>query len=164
MNTDLRNATLLFLLRESDAGVPEVCLALKKRGFGKDRWNGAGGKMNDIDKTVLDTAIRETTEEIAVIPQDLKKVAELTFIFPHNKDWNQLVHVYTTRSWTGSPTESEEMQPKWFPVSEIPYDKMWADDIMWLPEVLDGKLIKATFIFGEGDVIREKKLINISHF
>jgi hypothetical protein len=34
--------------------------------------------------------------------------------------------------------ESEEMMPKWFALDEIPFDNMWADDKIWLPELLAG--------------------------
>ena len=44
--------TLLFVL-DSD----KVLLGLKKRGFGKDRWNGFGGKVH-TDETVEEGAIR----------------------------------------------------------------------------------------------------------
>jgi hypothetical protein len=28
------------------------------------------------------------------------------------------------------------MKPEWFDIEKIPYDKMWDDDIIWLPRVL----------------------------
>merc|ERR1712079_998463 len=28
---------------------------------------------------------------------------------------------------------TEEMKPKWFNIEDIPYDKMWKDDIYWMP-------------------------------
>ncbi|MBU4141329.1 hypothetical protein KKE99_00440, partial [Patescibacteria group bacterium] len=70
----------------------------------------------------------------------------------------QLVHAYFTESWSGEPAESEEMSPKWFPVSKIPYRIMWPDDEFWLPEALKSNLLKATFKFGENDVIFGKEI------
>jgi hypothetical protein len=28
------------------------------------------------------------------------------------------------------------MKPEWFNIKNIPYDKMWEDDKIWLPEIL----------------------------
>jgi hypothetical protein len=42
----MRNATLLFLIKKSGDQISEICLAMKKRGFGVGRWNGAGGKVS----------------------------------------------------------------------------------------------------------------------
>jgi 8-oxo-dGTP diphosphatase len=49
--------------------------------------------------------------------------------------------------WCGTPVESEEMAPSWFHVDEIPYEEMWDDDRHWLPHVLAGKRIQATFTY-----------------
>ena len=78
-----------------------------------NRWNGVGGKV-ESSETIEDAAKRETKEEIDISPKDLQKVAELSFYFPHNNTWNQLVHVYFSESWVGEISESEEMRPKWF--------------------------------------------------
>ena len=83
-------------------------------------------------------------------------MARLTFIFPNNPDWNQIVYVFIVKDFKGTPTESEEMQPKWFKIEDIPYHLMWADDKYWLPHVLNGKKLKAKFILDEnGELIRK---------
>lgn len=151
----LKDATLLFLIKKSHNRITEICLAMKKIGFGINRWNGAGGKV-EPSEAIDNAAIRETREEIGVEILQKNKVAELSFFFTHNSAWNQKVHVYFSEQWTGEPSESDEMRPQWFLVEKLPFDKMWPDDIFWLPEVLSGKLIKATFVFSEGDIIQEK--------
>lgn len=159
----LRNSTLLFLVKKSEGEISEVCLAMKKRDFGVGRWNGVGGKVNP-EETVEEGAKRETQEEIGVFAKELKKVAELYFYFSQNSNWNQLVHVYVCENWDGEPAESEEMNPKWFSVSELPFEKMWPDDTFWLPKMLKGELIRATFEFGEGDVILDKEVKVVGDF
>jgi len=153
----MRNATLVFLVKKSNGKIEEICLAMKKRGFGVGRWNGVGGKL-ESGESIEDAAIRETNEEIGVEVKNFKKVAELTFRFSKNPSWDQIVHTYFTEDWTHEPTESEEMNPKWFKVKEIPFEKMWPDDIFWLPEVLKGNLVRADFTFGENDVIEKKEV------
>jgi len=145
----MRQATLVLLL-DND----RVLLAMKKRGFGKGRWNGVGGKPND-NESIVEAAIRETREEIGVEVDKLNHVGTLDFSFSNNPDWNQQVLVYTTHSWKNDPIESEEMAPKWFNFKEIPFDEMWPDDIYWLPKVLEGKKVKAEFVFGQGDKIEK---------
>lgn len=150
----MRNTTLLFLIKKSGDTITDICLAMKKRGFGAGRYNGVGGKL-DEGETIEQAVIREANEEIGVTVSEtnLVKVAELGFTFPHRPDFDQLVHVYTTTVWDNEPIESEEMKPEWFSVPEIPYTTMWPDDILWLPQVVHGKFVHAGFIFGEGDII-----------
>jgi 8-oxo-dGTP pyrophosphatase MutT (NUDIX family) len=160
----MRNATLLFMVKRSDGGeVTEVLLAMKKRGFGEGRYNGVGGKVNE-GESIEDAARREAHEEVGVTVRDIRKVAELTFTFPHSQSWNQVVHAYICDSWVGEPAESEEMAPKWFATEDIPYFKMWPDDIFWLPQVLEGKLIKASFTFVEGDIVKDKSVETVGSF
>lgn len=157
----LRDVTLVFLVTREKGVISKLCLAMKKRGFGVGRYNGVGGKL-EVGETIESAAKREAREEIGVEIQHLDKIAELTFIFAHNPVWNQLVHVYTTDSWTGEPAESEEMNPQWFTVADIPFEKMWPDDRFWLPHMLAGRFVCAEFTFGEGDVILDKKVEVIS--
>ena len=41
---------------------PRVLLGMKKRGFGKGRWNGFGGKVKE-GETIEEATKRETLEE-----------------------------------------------------------------------------------------------------
>lgn len=159
----LKEATLLFLIKKSGQQISQVCLAMKKRGFGQGRWNGVGGKV-EPDETIEQAAVRETKEEIGVNALELAKVAELTFIFPHHPDWNQFVHVYFCEEWQGEPAESEEMKPQWFNPKNFPFAEMWTDDEFWLPEVIKGNLVKGFFVFAEGDKIREKIVETVENF
>ena len=157
----MRLTTLCFL-RDGD----KILLALKKRGFGAGKWNGAGGKVQE-GETVSQSLIREIKEEIAVEleEKDLKKCAELSFHFRDDPTWDQLCHVFFISKWQGNPAETEEMKPEWFSVSDIPYEKMWTDDIHWLPKVLAGKQIKAVFHFtGKGESFDEYKIEEVSDF
>jgi hypothetical protein len=63
------------------------------------------------------------------------------------------VHVYICDSWKGEPTESEEMAPEWFKVTEMPYSQMWPDDEFWIPQVLGGDKVYGEFTFDENDAL-----------
>jgi len=134
---------------------------MKKRGFGADKWNGPGGKLDykKGDKTILDAAVRETKEEIGIKPTNVQELGVLSFYFPHNKEWDQDVYLYMVKEWEGELRESKEMLPKWFDIKDLPFENMWDDDKYWLPEVLKGKKIKkASFVFEENGRVREHKI------
>ena len=138
--------TLCFVLQPT-----KILLGMKKRGFGAGRWNGFGGKVQP-GEVIEQAARRECKEEAGIEMGDLKKHGVITFEFQGNPDLLE-VHVYSTATFTGEPVESEEMRPQWFETSTIPYNEMWADDIYWLPLLLEGKTFTGTFLFGPGDSV-----------
>ncbi len=76
-------------------------------------------------------------------------MGHLTFLFPANPAWSQVVHVFLVTTWAGNPAESTEMAPAWFTMNDIPYEHMWQDGSHWLPRILAGKRIRASFTFRE---------------
>jgi 8-oxo-dGTP pyrophosphatase MutT (NUDIX family) len=153
----MRNSTLLFLIKKDKGVITDICLAMKRRGFGTGRYNGVGGKVEE-GETIKDAAIRETKEEVGVDVQDLSPCAEITFIYSHKPEWDQVTHIFFCENWSGEPTEGEEVSPKWFSVADIPYINMWPDDSFWLPKVLAGDYVRGRFVFAEGDVILEQEI------
>lgn len=149
INESIRQATLCFLVKDD-----LILLAMKKRGFAEGKWNGVGGKKSE-EETIEEAAKRESFEEIGVKVTSLNHVATLNFYFSEKPEWNQQVVVYLIHEWQEEPTESEEMAPKWFNVNEIPYETMWEDDKLWLPKVLDGKIIEGDFLFDENQKMLE---------
>jgi 8-oxo-dGTP pyrophosphatase MutT (NUDIX family) len=149
--------TLLFLRKDN-----QVLLGLKKRGFGVDKYNGIGGKVNP-GELIEEATIRECEEEIGVTPLDISQVAIIQFFqVPwKNNRVDTEVHVYECTHWTGEPKESEEMKPQWFPIKDVPYNKMWDDDQYWLPRVLAGEHLQAEFIFDERAKVIKQTLTNI---
>lgn len=135
--------TLVYVVKEN-----EVCLGYKKRGFGDRYWNGFGGKL-EKGETMRQAAVREVYEEstITMTEDSLKQVGLFDFIFVDKKHLQ--VSVFFSKDWSGEPSETEEMKPKWFPFDSLPYDEMWMSDILWLPRVLTGEKMKGTFYFDE---------------
>lgn len=142
----MRDATLCLLVKGQP--IHELLLGLKKKGFAQGKINGFGGKVMD-GETIEAAAIRELAEETGVQVElsHLDKVAHLAFVFPARPAWNQVVHVFLVTEWAGQPAESEEMRPAWYAVDQIPYPAMWHDDTYWLPLVLDGQKVRATFTY-----------------
>ncbi len=135
--------TLVYVVRDS-----RVLLIRKKRGLGAGYYNGIGGKVEE-GEDVVSAAVRECREEVGIMPKNLEWVGLLEF-------WNyedgkvesvHFVHVFLAREFDGVPRESDEAEPVWFGVNEVPYNNMWSDDVMWLPKVLNGKRVYARFDF-----------------
>jgi ADP-ribose pyrophosphatase YjhB (NUDIX family) len=153
---DIRR-TLVFFIKDD-----QILLAMKKRGFGAGKWNGVGGKI-EVGESLEDALVRESIEEVGMKPLAWEPVAELDFIQDAMTDpWHMYVHAYISYEWEGEPTESEEMQPAWYPVKNIPYDSMWEDDQYWLPQVLAGQKLQGKFTFDENDKLMTHELTEIS--
>lgn len=134
-----------------------ILLGMKKRGFGAGRWNGFGGKVQD-GETLRAAAKRETLEECGITITDMEEVGVHEFEFEKERGTILEVHVFRIMSFTGTPTETEEMRPEWYPVDAIPYDEMWPDDRYWIPVFLAGKKFRTKFLFGEGDSVLEQDI------
>jgi 8-oxo-dGTP diphosphatase len=123
-------ATLMFIVDEA-RGL--VLLIRKKRGLGAGKINGPGGKL-DPGETELECAIRETEEELGVTALDAVKHGELWFQFTDGLGMK--VGVFRATRWMGEPRETAEAIPLWTALDALPLEEMWADDRLWLHEVV----------------------------
>ena len=135
-------ATLCFIVKDG-----RVLLIRKKRGLGAGKINGPGGKV-DPGETALQSAIRETEEELCVTARQVRQLGEIFFEFRDGL----LLHgaIFRADEFDGVATETDEAVPLWTPVNEIPYNEMWADDRDWLPHLLANEKFRAVFHF-DGD-------------
>ncbi len=90
-------ATLLFLIKRENGDISQICLAMKKRGFGVGKYNGVGGKFDsELDSNILDTVKREAKEEIGIDMDKSWQVADMDFYFPHKTKINMKVRAFLT--------------------------------------------------------------------
>ncbi|XP_024432734.2 oxidized purine nucleoside triphosphate hydrolase [Desmodus rotundus] len=137
-----------------------VLLGMKKRGFGAGRWNGFGGKVEE-GETIEDGAKRELQEECGVTADTLHKAGHILFEFagePEQMD----VHIFRADSVHGTPTESDEMRPQWFPLDRIPFANMWPDDSYWFPLLLQKRKFHGYFKFQGQDTILDYQLLEVA--
>jgi len=138
-------ATLLFVLRDS-----QILLINKKTGLGAGKINGPGGRI-DPGETAMEGAIREVQEELCVTPSGVREAGELLFQFVDG--YALYGFVFTATGFAGDLCETREAAPLWTPVDSIPYGKMWADDVLWLPLLLEGRGFRGFFIFDGDDML-----------
>lgn len=143
--------TVLTLVTENE----QVLLGFKKRGFGQGLWNGFGGKVERGERAE-DAALRELHEEAGLAGTRVKKVAEFSFSFADGSFGDIRMEAFRVPLWIGEPCESEEMRPQWFAFSEVPYEKMWDDDKLWMPRVFEGESLAGSFTFDAGRVVRHE--------
>ncbi len=137
--------------------ITQVYLGIKKRGFGMGKHVAVGGGV-EIGEMPAQGALREIEEETGIVVgfDQLEKMGRIKFDFPAKPEWERLVHVYLLRDWEGDPIESDEIEPHWFLLQDIPYNKMWQDAQHWLPLILAGKKIEAHFTFeNDNETLKE---------
>ena len=137
---------LIYVLNDQN----QVLLGLKKKGFGEGLWNGPGGKVKP-GESPEEAAKRELLEEVGIQAAELESRGILYFVFHKTGETAHPCHVYVCRDYTGSPAESDEMIPKWFNLDDIPYDRMWEDDTLWLDTVLRGGNVNLKCWFDENN-------------
>lgn len=146
----MKKSTLCFCINDN-----QVLLAMKKRGFGSGKWNGYGGKVQEGENPRTAT-IRELEEEsgLAADEKNLQQVALVRFYFDGNPVFE--CYVYMTNAWKNVPIETEEMRPQWYPISNLPFEEMWAADSKWIPLILNGEKIEAEVNFNaDGTMVKE---------
>ncbi|WP_144754718.1 8-oxo-dGTP diphosphatase [Curtobacterium pusillum] len=142
---------VVYLVRDGAHGA-EVLLGEKRRGLGTGRLVGPGGKR-EPGESAVETAVREVAEEVGlrIETDDLEARGTLDYKFPSRPSWSQVSDVFVCRRWQGSPSGSDELEPRWIPVDAVPFDAMWDDAKYWLPGVLRGGSVRARFTFAEDD-------------
>ena len=143
-------ATLVFVIKDGN-----ILLIDKKTGIGKGKINGPGGKLED-GESPEQCARREVREELGIHVYDLQYCGQQRFQFVDGLSIH--VWVYKTETFEGTPTESDEADPLWVPLDEIPYERMWEDDRIWLPLMLRGERFHGRWVF-DGDRMLDYELL-----
>ncbi len=142
-------AVLCFIRNEG-----KVLLIHKKTGFGKGKINAPGGRIEQ-GETAAQAAVRECTEEVGLTPKAVVPAGTLHFYF--RDGYSLKGFVFTAAEFKGDLTETEEAAPFWCAETEIPFDRMWEDDIHWVPKLLKGESFDGYFLL-EKDTLLDYRL------
>ena len=104
----------------------KALLILKKRGMGEGYFNAPGGHI-ELEETSVEAAVR------------------------------MIGYGFTTDQWEGELIdECDETKPFWVKKSDIDYSRMWEDDRLWLPMLMEGKKFEGWFIFDDRKMVDAK--------
>ena len=140
----MKLATLAIIVNETGE---QVLLGHKKKGeIGAQTLNGPGGKC-EVGESLVECVVRETKEEMEIdlFEQDLEKVAVITFYAAGEPDFE--VHVFRTQVWGGDPQETADMVPGWYPVDDLPLERMLESDRQWFAKAVAGEKFVANVYY-----------------
>lgn len=135
---DMKIATLAIILQDGS-----VLLGEKKKGeIGTGVLSGPGGKL-DPGETLVECLLRETREELAIEldPAALEMVAVIDIYAAGEIDFR--VYVYHTGLFSGDIKETADMIPAWYPIDNLPFDKMFESDRHWFLKAVRGEKFNA---------------------
>ncbi len=147
-------ATLVFPIRHR-----KVLLSLGTKGVSLNRRNGYGGKVEPVDRSIIERAVTELAEEVELITAEkaLTYLGFVTFVHPTKIVGLGIpgakavtVHMFVTRAWQGTPATTLTMKdPLWFPFDALPFTAMHPGTQLWLPPLLEGRLIAGTILYND---------------
>jgi len=142
---------VVYPLRERE-GRLEVLLGRKQTGLGIGRVVGPGGKV-EPGESHRAAAVRELYEEVGLVVEEhaLIPVAQMSYPFLTRPHLSQRSRAFIVTDFSGSPTASDELVPSWWSIDEIPFGRMWADAMLWLPQALGGEFQQATITIDDDD-------------
>jgi 8-oxo-dGTP diphosphatase len=148
-NWNFTEQAVICYIKDKD----QVLLINKKTGLGAGKVNAPGGRI-EAGEMPVEAVIRECQEEVGLTPIDPEHVGDLFFIFKNGHSLRGFV--YTANAYEGEMIETREADPFWCDRARIPYDKMWADDALWLENALNNIKISGRFIFDDDEMLSHK--------
>jgi 8-oxo-dGTP diphosphatase len=134
-------ATLVYIIDRD-----RMFLIRKRRGHGRGKINGPGGKV-ERGETPVACAVRECQEETGLTPLDLEPLVELRFLdVGDDGEPPMLGLAFRAVAFEGVARQTAEAEPFWCSLDAIPYDRMWADDRVWLPHLIANEPVRGDFV------------------
>ncbi len=132
----------------------KVLLIDKKQGLGTGYINAPGGHIEPTEMAE-EAARRECKEETGLTIKNLSLRGELFFQFKDGMA--EHAYVYVANGYEGTLSECEETRPFWWADRfHLPFERMWADDPLWVPQIMESKSIKGYFLFDGKQMIDSK--------
>lgn len=119
---NFKKAGVLLLVNLKNEKFPTITLTERQsyKGAHSGQISFPGGKMEETDRNLMDTALRETEEEIGVTPHQINVLGELTELYiPVSNFLVQPFVAITNESLNYIPEEKEVKQIIDFPIIEL---------------------------------------------
>ncbi len=144
-----RPVALVALLAQRD-GHAEILLGRKLRGFGQGKIVLPGGKV-EPGESAIEAATREFFEEtgLKVSRQELEATALIKFRFSALPAADMDYVAFIAHSASGQESTSDELEPLWVRIDQLPTDQMWQDSKLWLPQLADGQRFTVTIVVAD---------------
>jgi 8-oxo-dGTP diphosphatase len=136
----------------------QVLLMEKKTGQGAGKWNAPGGKVENKEDLEA-AAARECVEETGIQPLELEKVGVCEFYFSEGNNWDNRCHIFRSYRWTGEQVETKEARPEWTAISNIPWNRLWESDRVWLHLVFEGQAFHRKYWFDSKDRVKKEEIL-----
>ena len=84
----------------------------------------------------------------------------MRFVEEAGPQW--LGFAFTGTEFSGQLVETAEATPFWCAIEEIPYQRMWPDDAIWLPKILaqppssEADVYVADYLFNDGSLLEHQ--------
>ena len=130
-----------------DPDAKRILLGYHKTGEMAGHYTGFLDEMLK-DEPPQDAATRITREQCGIIVSQEELRAVLVFTAEGYGSADE--YEYYATIFEGEPQETDAIKPAWFDFDKIPYSQMPADDAIWYPPFLDGKLQRGEFHFAPG--------------
>jgi 8-oxo-dGTP diphosphatase len=120
--------------------------------FGGGKWDCPGGKLRPGESSE-ECIVREVAEETGLRIDGPTYRGSFDVYFGDHEEPDWIVDVFSASRFDGQLQANAEGRLRWFAEDQIPYDRMWASDRCWLPDLLAGRLdgcrFAAAFWFDE---------------
>ena len=120
--------------------------------FGGGKWDAPGGKLRP-GESPEECIVREVAEETGLRIDGATYRGSFDVYFGEHEQPDWTVDVFSASRFDGRLRANAEGRLRWFAEDQIPYERMWASDRCWLPDLLAGHLngrrFAAAFWFDE---------------
>lgn len=148
-------ATLCYVMDESAGKTLMIHRTKKANDDHEGKFNGLGGKCEENEDPYT-CCVREIYEESGLhIKPEYRGNITFTGFGKKRETWE--VHLFVATEYSGDLIESPEGELVWVDTKDILTLNLWASDSLFLPDILERKIILARCDY-EGDTqIRSEK-------
>jgi len=137
-----QKSCVLCLLEDTQTG--KMLMIKHLRGINKGFYNFPGGKM-EKGESIPHAVAREFREETGLTLHNAKCVGRIDIKpyenTPSSPD-DMHIYIFYSNKYSGVLKSAEgEVEAFWHNKDSLPYEQMQKNDLLWLPEVMQGKTV-----------------------